>query len=148
MASQTARIEEHPDIVGLRMRYEQVAETRAAHVVDGLSLLTGLFVAASAWIVGFTATTLAATNLITGIALALLALGFASAFGRTHGIAWVAPVLGVWTILSPWLVSGSVATGRTIATNVIAGGVYLVLSLSAMWLGMRRAGGRSSATRG
>jgi len=35
----------------------------------------------------------------------LLALGFAAAFERTHGIAWVTPVIALWTIVAPWAVS-------------------------------------------
>jgi MFS superfamily sulfate permease-like transporter len=59
-------------------------------------------------VVGFNHfTTLTATNLIAGIALAVLALGFASAYGRTHGIAWVAPLIGVCTIIAPWVVSAT-----------------------------------------
>jgi hypothetical protein len=140
MVSPTARIEEHPDLVGLRMRYEQAAETRTAQFVDGLSFLAGAYLALSPWILGFNGlTTLTVSNLITGIAAAVFALGFASAFGRTHGIAWVAPIIGVWAIVSPWLVSGHVYTTRTITSNVIVGGVFVLTSLAAIGAGMRRA---------
>jgi hypothetical protein len=90
-------------------------------------------------VVGFNHfTTLTATNLIAGIALAVLALGFASAYGRTHGIAWVAPLIGVWTIIAPWVVSGHVATTATLWNNVVTGVIAVLLGLGAMSLGMSR----------
>jgi len=147
MASPT-HIEQHPDLVELRMRYDELAQRPALQVLEGLSFLAGLFVAASPWIVGFAGlTTLAATNFIVGGALALLAIAFASAYGRTHGIAWVTPALGVWTIIAPWVVSGHVYTMRSILSNVIAGALVLVLGLITAMLGSR--GGRlTSGARG
>jgi hypothetical protein len=138
VVSPAPRIEEHPDIVALRMRYDKAAQTPIAQGVDGLSFLVGLFVVASPWIVGFNSlTTLAINNLIVGIAMCVFALSFASAYGRTHGIAWVAPLLGVWTIVAPWAVAGNVDTLRTILTNVIAGGSFVLLSLAAVGLGAK-----------
>jgi SPW repeat len=146
MASPTTPIEQHPDLVELRMRYDEAAQKPTLQILEGFSFLVGLFVAASPWIVGFAGlTTLAITNLIVGGALALLAIGFASAYGRTHGIAWVAPCLGVWTIIAPWVVSGNVATTRTILSNVIAGALALLLGLATALLGMRGAASTSGA---
>jgi SPW repeat len=141
VSSPTTPIEEHPDLVALRMRYDRAVETPVARGLNGLSFLVGLFVAASAWIVGFSGlTTLAVNNLIIGIAMCVFAIGFASAYGRTHGIAWVAPLLGAWTIIAPWSVAGDVYNLRTILTNVIAGGLFLLLSAAAIGLGLRRPG--------
>ncbi|QKV97319.1 SPW repeat protein [Streptomyces sp. NA02950] len=115
-------METHPDIVALRTRSEQATVTPTGQGIEALSLLTGLYIAASPWIVGFNGLgTLAVNNLITGIAFALLAIGFGSAFERTHGMSWAAAALGVWTIIAPWVVSGPVATAATIASNVVAG---------------------------
>ncbi|ELB85724.1 hypothetical protein Rwratislav_48699 [Rhodococcus wratislaviensis IFP 2016] len=51
-------------------------------------------------------------NLIAGIDVVLPAVGFTSAYGRTHGMAFafVAPLLGVWMIISPWVVAGVATT--------------------------------------
>lgn len=146
MASPTTPIEQHPDIAAMRMRYDEASETPRAQVVDGLTFLVGLFLAASAWIVGFNdRPTLAVTNLIAGIALAVLAASFASAYGRTHGISWVAPVIGLWTIFAPWLVAGNADSVRTVVTNVIVGIIALLLGLAAMAMG--RVGARRSGLR-
>jgi hypothetical protein len=83
-------------------------------------------------------TTLTANNLIIGIALALLAVGFASAYGRTHGMAWTAPIIGVWLIISPFVVRGDVTTTSTVLNNVLVGAVVVVLGLAATTVGLTR----------
>lgn len=132
-------IHTHPDIVALRERYDQAAERPTAQVTDGLMLLSGLYVAASAWIIGFAGqTSLTVTNLIGGIAIALLALAFGSAYGRTHGMAFIAPLLGVWMIVSPWIVADVDTTTAMIWSNVVVGAVVCVLGLATAALGMGR----------
>ena len=128
----------HPDMAELRARYEMAAETSTAQAVEGLTFLTGLYLAVSPWVVGFERfRTLTGNDLIVGVALAMLALGFASAYDRMHRIAWVTPVIGVWTIIAPWVVSGDVATAATIWSNVVTGLIALVLGLGALSLGRR-----------
>lgn len=48
----------------------------------------------------------------------------------------VAPVLGVWTVIAPWVVNGGVATTATIVSNVVVGLIAVLLGLGAMSLGM------------
>lgn len=130
-------MEGHPDILELRARYDRAAETMAAHAVDGLTFMSGLYLAISPWVVGFNGrTTLTVNNLLTGIAVALLAVGLASAYGRTHGVAWVTPLIGVWTLIAPWVVSGNPATTSTILSNVITGAAIVVFGLAAAAMGM------------
>lgn len=138
MVASTTNIEQHPDIAALRMRYDQAAETPTAKASDGLSFLTALFLAVSPWIIGFTAlTALTVNNLVTGLAAAALSIGFATAFARMHGVAWVAPLIGVWTIVAPWVVTGGHTT-RSIVSNVIAGALLVIFGVITMGLGMRR----------
>lgn len=132
-------IEQHPDIIGMRLRYEQAAQAPVAQLLEGLGLMTGLYLAISPWVLGFTdLPTLTVNNLIMGIAVALLATGFASAFGRTHGLAWVAPIIGVWTILAPWLVYGEANTTKAVANNVTVGAICVLLGIGAMTVNLRR----------
>lgn len=138
MASGTVGLEGRTDIEQLRARYEVAAERPTAQAVDGLTFLGGLYLAASPWIVGFGARDLRITDLIVGVALAIVALGLAAAFGRTHGMTWVVPVLGAWTIVAPWVVLGSAATTAQIVSNVIAGAAIFVLGLGAMWVAQAR----------
>jgi hypothetical protein len=139
MATQPQRIEEHPDLMSLRARYAQASASPFAQAVEGLILLTGLYLAISPWIIGFSgAPSITVNNLITGIAVAVLALGFGSVYERTYGMGWVAAAIGVWTIVAPWAVTGSVDTTRTVTSNVIAGAVVVILGIATSVLGRMR----------
>ena len=121
----------HPDIVALRERYEQASETPLAWLVEGLTFMGGTYAAISSWVVGFNgrAPALAVSNLIVGAAVTLLAFGFATAYARTHGLAWITPLLGVWLIIAPWVVRGTDRTTSMILSNVIAGACIVLLGL-------------------
>src|ERR1700746_722485 len=138
MSTVHSSIDHHPDLLALRARYERVAESMSAHVTFGLALLTGLYVAVSPWIVGFSATNqLATSDLVVGIAVAFLAYGFATALDRAHGMTWSLPVLGAWVIVSPWIAPGFTATAGMIWSNVVAGAFLTFLGLNATYFGMR-----------
>ncbi|MBP2703800.1 SPW repeat protein [Microbispora sp. RL4-1S] len=129
----------------MRARYEAAAANPVAQLADGLALLSGLYLALSPWIVGFhRMTPLTVNNLITGLVVALLALGFSSAFGRMYGLSWVLPVIGIWTIVAPWVIRGGMATMSTIISNVVVGAIILVLGLATMRFGMMERGGRAA----
>jgi hypothetical protein len=128
-------MESHPDILDMRERHaraERAASTQQGQAVEALALVTGIYLAASPWIAGFNGfSTLTVNNLITGVAYALLLSGFGHAYERTHARAWAAALLGIWTIIAPWAVSGDVDTTRTIVNNVIVGCVATLLALAA-----------------
>ncbi len=123
---------QHPDILEMQAEYDRVAQTPTVQSVEGFALLAGIYLAISPWVVGFrpVATDLRVTDLICGIAVALLAAAYASAYGRTHGLSWVTPVIGAWTIVAPWVVLGGDVTGGMIASNVITGVLILLLGLA------------------
>lgn len=149
MATPTGQtnIEQHPDLVELRARYDRVATRSGVQGAEALGILTGLYLAASPWIAGFNGfSTLAVNNLITGIGYAMLMAGFGSAYERTHGMAWAATLIGVWTCVSPWAVAGNVHTHRTIMSNCITGGVAVLLGL--MVVGVAGGTGMSRSRRG
>ncbi|HET9889994.1 MAG TPA: SPW repeat protein, partial [Mycobacterium sp.] len=137
MSTVHSSIDHHPDLLALRARYERVAESMSAHVTFGLVLLTGLYVAASPWIVGFNAmASLATSDLIVGIAVAFLAYGFATTLDRAHGMTWTLPVLGVWVIVSTWILPDVALSAGTIWSNVVAGALLTFLGLNATYFGM------------
>ncbi|GGZ88266.1 SPW repeat protein [Streptomyces subrutilus] len=124
-------IEHHPDLAEMRTRFERVTSTPAAQAVEALALITGLYLAASPWIAGFSVLTpLAVNNLITGVAFCLCMGGLGSAYERTHAMAWTAVVLGAWTIVAPWVIAGPMDFPRTVLNNVITGAVALCLGLA------------------
>ena len=141
--SPSSRIDQHPDIMGLRDHSERAVTSSRAQAVEALAVLTGLYLAASPWIAGFNgSTTLAVTNLITGLAFAFLVSGFVTAYERTHAMSWAAIGLAIWTIIAPWVVSGNVDTTRAVVSNVITGVLALLLALAMAGMG---AGSRSGA---
>ncbi|MFD3677445.1 SPW repeat protein [Streptomyces sp. NPDC058613] len=124
-------IEHHPDLAEMRTRFERVTSTPAAQAVEALALITGLYLAASPWIAGFSGLTpLAVNNLIAGLAFCLCMGGTGSAYERTHAMAWTAVVLGAWTIVAPWVIAGEMSTTRAVVSNVITGIVALCLGLA------------------
>lgn len=138
MSTVHSSVDHHPDLLALRARYERVAESMSAHFTFGLALLTGLYVAASPWIVGFDTTRqLAVCDLIVGIAVAYLAYRFATGLDRAHGMTWTLAVLGVWVIVSPWILRGMTPTAGMIWSNVVAGALLTFLGLNAAYFGMR-----------
>ncbi len=125
------RMSEHPDIIAMNARYESAAETPTAQVLDGLTMMAGLFVAASPWIVGFSSSTALTVNLlIAGIAVAILGMAFSTAYERTHRLTWVCPLLGVWAIISPWVVSGASTETSVVLSCVLGGGAVALLGLA------------------
>ncbi|MFD5148830.1 SPW repeat protein [Streptomyces sp. NPDC058401] len=125
------RIEHHPDLAEMRSRFERVTSTPSAQVVEALALMTGLYIAASPWIAGFSGlSSLAINNLIAGLAYCLCMSGLGSAYERTHAMAWTAVGLAAWTIVAPFVISGDVSTTRTVWSNVLAGGIALCLALA------------------
>ncbi|MFC4009053.1 SPW repeat protein [Nonomuraea purpurea] len=103
--------------------------------MSGLTFLSGLYLAISPWVVGFFGrSTLSVNNLITGIALAMLAAGIASAYGRIHGLAWVVPIIGVWTIIAPWVLPPHSASAGAIISNVVTGAIITACGLACVML--------------
>ena len=140
MTTSHASIDQHPDIMALRARYDRAAESMTAQGTFGLALLAGAYVALSPWIVGFHGfSRLTVNDLIVGITVAVLAMCFGSALDRTHGLTWTLPVFGVWCIISTWIVSPSPTAGM-IWSNVVAGAVVTVLGLVAVYFGMQARG--------
>jgi hypothetical protein len=123
-------ITSHPDASEMRNRYARVLGGRDVALVDGPVFLLGLYCAASPWIVHYTTSqpALVTHNLIMGIAIGLLALGFTRAPERMYGLSWAMCALGVWLIISPWIVGESPDAG-VVWNNIIIGALAVILGL-------------------
>ncbi|MFB8246946.1 SPW repeat protein [Streptomyces sp. NPDC001046] len=123
-------ITSHPDASEMRDRYARVLGGRDVALVDGPVFLLGLYCAASPWIVHYTTSqpSVATHNLIMGIAIGLLALGFTRAPERMYGLSWAMCALGVWMIVSPWIVGSSPDAG-VVWNNIVIGALAVVLGL-------------------
>lgn len=137
--TEQAHMARHPDLIELRERYDAASASPVSEVAAGLALLGAVFLAASPWIVGFSAlTAITVTNLIAGSALAVLVIALTGAYGRMHGLTFVVPAIGIWTIAAPWVIAGAMDVTRTIYANCFAGGAIVVLGLIMLAMGFVR----------
>ncbi|MFI9358321.1 SPW repeat protein [Streptomyces lydicus] len=118
----------HPDASEMQARYERVLGGRDVVLVDGPVFLVGLYCAASPWIVHYAAAqpALATHNLILGIAIALLAVGFTVTPERMYGLSGAMCAIGVWMIISPWIV-GTGADAGVVWNNIVIGALTFLL---------------------
>ncbi|WP_026449013.1 SPW repeat protein [Actinopolyspora mortivallis] len=138
--AQAGPIEKHPDLAEMRARYEEASETPQGQTLEGATLLAGVYLAMSPWVIQFSATSfdVAMGNLIVGVTVAVLALAFASAYSRTHTVSWVVPLLGAWTVIAPFVVLGSAVGFGMMLSNVITGAVIILLGLGMSALTLMR----------
>lgn len=135
----------HPDVSEMRERYARIEGRRGVVAVDGLVLLAGLYAAISPWVVHFgpSNNNLLVNNLVLGIALAVMGMGLTLAPERMFRLSGVVAAIGVWLIISPWVVTaGHNPTAGMIWNNAVVGGVCCALGLVAV--GMVMSLGRSA----
>ncbi|MFY1679731.1 MULTISPECIES: SPW repeat protein [unclassified Streptomyces] len=120
----------HPDAREMRARYARMVRGRDVAFVDGPVFLLGLYCAVSPWILHYTASqpALVTHNLIIGIAIGLMALGFTRAPERMYGLSWAMSAIGVWMIISPWIVGTSPDAG-VVWNNVVIGALAVLFGL-------------------
>ncbi|GGT79809.1 MULTISPECIES: SPW repeat protein [Streptomyces] len=117
----------------MRDRYSRVLQTRGAAAVEELVILAGVYAAISGWVVHFSAARpeLALSNLVTGIALAVLGLCMSMAPERSRDLNFVVLLLGAWLIVSAWLVPTADAGAGPILSNVITGACVCLFAVVA-----------------
>lgn len=134
-----ASIEQHPDVMALGARFDQIAPPLATKALHGLAFLAGGYAAISPWVVGFHGqSSLAVTNLIVGGAVALLAFAMTVTYERIRDWAWVAAACGAWLIVAPWVVQGMHRTTGMLVSNIIVGALIALLAVVAGLLEWRR----------
>ena len=121
-------ITSHPDAPEMRERYARMLGGRDVALVDGPVFLLGLYCAVSPWILHYTTSqpALVTHNLIMGIAIAMLALGFTVTPERMYGLSWAICAMGTWLIISPWVVGDNPDTGVAL-NSIIVGALAVVL---------------------
>jgi len=126
--------------MALRAASEDATTRPAGQAVETVSLLAGLYLAVSPWIVGFHATSRALTvnNLITGLVLVALALGVVPAYERTHSLGMAAAVIGAWTIIAQWVIQSTSTDAGVIINNVVIGAIVLLCAMATLGQGTGR----------
>lgn len=98
---------------------------------DVINLVLAVCLFLSPWVIGFTGDATPAWNAwIIAIALAVVAVAAISAFAEWEE--WVNLALGVWLILSPWLL-GFAGNMNARWTHIILGVLAVIASAYALW---------------
>lgn len=123
----------HPDLVEMQTRFEEASASGPAVLTDGLTLLAGLWLAISPWVIHFSATAhdMMINNLILGVAVAMVAVGLTLAPRRMVRLSWATAVIGAWVIISQWVVQQSGSHTGIVVNNIITGAVILLCGLAA-----------------
>jgi hypothetical protein len=94
---------------------------------DGVNLLLAIWLFISPWTLGYSAITAASWNAwIVGVVLFVLSLASLTQFQRWEE--WVNTLLGLWLIVSPWVLGFSINTTakwNMVIVGVIAGALAL-----------------------
>lgn len=137
----------HPDAVEMRERYARLTEGRGRRVemMEGLVMLTGLYLAISPWILHFntTSTSMMVNNLVLGLAMAAIGLGLAMFPERSMSLSWMLIPIGIWLIISPWVVPATHGSPKGIIwSSIVVGALACALGAAAgaMTLMRRRPG--------
>lgn len=126
----------HPELAEMRERLERTASSGQAMAVEGLIVLAGVYAAISPWVVHFALQrNITINNLIIGITIALIGAGLTMAPGRAYRLAWILAPLGLWLLISPWVVTAThTARAGVIWNNCWLGAIVTLLGLAAMGL--------------
>lgn len=141
----THDISRHPDVPEMQERFERLLHVREDSALDSAVLLTGLYAAISPWVVHFSTSNpdLRTNNLIVGLMIAVYGLGLTLAPERMTRLGWACAAMGVWMIISPWVVTiGHSPTHGMIWNNVVIGAVALILGAGSS--AIRMATGRAA----
>jgi|ERR1700746_3438344 SPW repeat len=102
-----------------------------ARYCDVANLILGAFLFLSPWIFGFGGTTAAENATIAGIVVAALAIAALAAFAVWEE--WLNLVVGLWTLVSPWLL-GFEANTKAMTISVVVGAAVAILAAIELWM--------------
>src|SRR4030088_50228 len=101
-----------------------------AKLCDVANLILGAFLFVSPWIFGFDAGRASENATIAGIAIAVLAIAALAAFAVWEE--WLNLIVGLWTLVSPWVLGFQGTTAMTV--HVIIGAAVAILAGIELWI--------------
>ena len=99
-------------------------------LASGLNVIAGLWLIISPWILHDQVQQAYANNVILGIIIAVLAAIRAGGAHRAAWLSWINLVLGLWVIISPWVLQLPASHTQAFWNNVVVG---VVVALLAIW---------------
>src|SRR5246500_5049092 len=101
-----------------------------AKLCDVANLILGAFLFVSPWILGFSGGRAGQNANIAGIIIVVLAIAALSAFAVWEE--WLNLIVGLWTLVSPWLL-GFQGT-RAMTVHVVIGAAVAILAAIELWI--------------
>ena len=98
---------------------------------DVANLVLGAALFLSPWIFGFDAGTVSSNAHITGIVIAVLAIAALAAFAVWEE--WLNLVVGLWALVSPWVL-GFHGTTTAMTVHVVIGAAVAILAAIELWM--------------
>jgi hypothetical protein len=97
---------------------------------DVANLILGAILFFSPWIFGFAAGSASANAYVAGLAIAILAIAALAAFAVWEE--WLNLVVGLWTLVSPWVLGFQGTTAMTV--HVVIGAAVAILAAIELWI--------------
>lgn len=101
-----------------------------AKLCDVANLILGAFLFVSPWIFRFGAGNASENAYVAGIIIAALAIAALTAFAVWEE--WLNLIVGLWTLVSPWVLHFQGTTAMTV--HVIVGAVVAILAAIEIWI--------------
>lgn len=101
-----------------------------AKLCDVANLILGAILFFSPWIFGFDAGKASQNAYIAGIVIAVLAIAALAAFAIWEE--WLNLIVGLWTLVSPWLLGFQGTKAMTV--SVIIGAAVAILAAIELWI--------------
>ena len=98
--------------------------------MDVANLILGAVLFVSPWVFSFDAGTVSNNALVTGIVIAALAIAALAAFAVWEE--WLNLVVGLWALVSPWVLGFQGTTAMTV--HVIIGAAVAILAAVELWM--------------
>jgi hypothetical protein len=113
---------------------EVAMERRNEAYIDWINLLLGIALLISPWVMGF-ATGTPMINAVVG-GLIILAVAIMALVSFAVWEEWINLLLGLWVLISPWVL-GFAGTTAAVQTHVVIGIAVAVLAAIELWLVQR-----------
>src|SRR3954463_8267361 len=101
-----------------------------AELCDVANLILGAILFFSPWMFGFGAGAVSQNAYIAGLAIAILAIAALAAFAVWEE--WLNLIVGLWTLVSPWVLGFQGTTAMTV--HVVIGAAVAILAAIEIWM--------------
>jgi hypothetical protein len=105
-------------------------ERRNTAIGDVVNLILGAILFFSPWIFGFAPGAESYNAMISGVVIVALSIAALAAFATWEE--WLNLVLGLWVLVSPWLLG--FAQGTTMIVHVVLGILVAVIAAIELWM--------------